>query len=167
MSLIQIGSKIIYVNPTISTLIYASGRLLGPKSILLDSAVHGGGSLCALESITVIDSSNQGGVLDLLFWQRQPDANISSVDNTAFAVTTAEVQASFLGMVSVAATDYKVIGTSQVASLKSIGMAMRSDPSRPDLQSASKSGIYVTMISRDTKTYGATGLGLRIGLIQY
>ena len=137
---------------SLDTSAYASGDVLAETQEIANAVPTPGGAT-ALHSLMVIDKDDQGQGLDLVFFS----ADVSlGAENAAVSISDADAVA-ILGIVSVAASDFIDLGGCRVASIKSIGLALRAaDASR---------SIYVAAISRGTGTYSAAGLVLRFGFI--
>lgn len=169
MSLINLPSVQIAITPTITAGAYATGDQIGPKATALANASLERGSAVILESLLAISGADIAPDLDFLFWSRDPSAGISSADNDAFAVTDAELAASFLGKVSIVAADWLDTGGNRVANKDSIGKLLRPDVSRPDLNSTGRK-LYVTVVAGAAvaPTFGATtDLTVRFGFMQH
>lgn len=153
-------SRICVVTPTLSLTAYADGDQVGGVLELVN-AVSSSSSTGAVMSITVLDKDKQDQALDILFFNSSP--TIASVDNAALDITDAEMASKFLGAVRIAATDYKDLAASSVATVRVVGLMLQA------LHGANNStgtSIYAVIQARGTPTYTASGLVLKIGVVQ-
>jgi hypothetical protein len=131
---------------------YSTGDVLA-EAQELSSAVRSSASTGIIESIAVVDQDDQGQALDIVI----ADASITlGTENTAVSISDADA-AKILGIVEVAAADYVDLVNSQLANIRNIGMVV---------QPNTGTSLYVGAISRGTGTYTASGIVLRIGIVQ-
>lgn len=142
--------------PTLDTNIYASGDRLG--SVVELSECGRSGALAKLLALTVIDNADQKAAVDLLVFNQDPTADISSADNAAFAISAAGA-AKLIGTVSVAAADYVDIGAQSIAQV-----AVSDVIGRLGITPNKEGKLWVVLVSRGTPTYLATSLALRLVL---
>lgn len=145
--------RIVPVILSLDTGIYADGDVLADTQVISGAARDNGGP-CSLESVQVLDEDDQGVALDLLFL----DANVSiGTENAAPSVTDANAR-NILGLISIAAADYKDLGASRIATVHSIGLVLKAATGSRDL--------YIAAITRGgTPTYTASGIRLRLGFM--
>lgn len=140
------------VSLSLDTNAYASGDVLAATQEIASALRLSGGS-GLLHSIMVLDKDDQAQALDLVFL----NANGSiGTENSAVSVTDA-VADTILGIVEVAAGDYVDLVNSQLAVKTNVGIV---------LKVASGTSLYVAAISRGTGTYTASGVTLKVGIIQ-
>lgn len=145
MSGLVFGStNFIEVVPTISTSAYASGDQIGGL-MTLTGAVLGSGRNAILQSIVVSDSSKQNAAIDILFFS----ASVSVAgDNSAAAISGADMAAYYLGHVSIAAAQYTSLSATSGATDKNTGLALQTP--------ANSRAIYALAVARGTPTYAST-----------
>ncbi len=104
-----------------------------------------------LESLVVLDGSDTGIALDIVFL----NANGSiGAESASFAPTDA-VAATIIGVVSVATTDYVDAANSKVAIVKNIGLLMH--------PVATDTSVWVGVVARGTITPGASDIVVQFG----
>lgn len=149
------GPNIVYSDVTLSldTSAYTSGDVLAETQVVTDALRWADG--CGLiQSVVVVDEDDQGVALDLHFFS----ANRSlGTENAAPNISDANAR-DHLGVVAVAAGDYKDLGGVRVATVKGIGLAVKAASGTKD--------IYVGAVTGGTPTHTASGLRLRIGIQQ-
>jgi len=143
--------KIVDVALTLDTNAYASGDVLADTQEIA-SAMPANGGVGIVESIIVLDESDQAQGFDLLFIE---DSTSIGTENAALNIADAAAR-KILGLVSIAAGDYADLVNSRIATKTSVGLIVKAP--------SSSRSIYVAAISRGTGTYAATGIRLRIGL---
>lgn len=133
----------ISVTPTISTSAYTANDQVGG---LITLTLSGNGAQdVTLQSLNILDKN--AGVLaplEIIFFNQNPVA--TSVDNGAFSIPDSGL-AYCMGVVSVAAADYKAFALNSVATVRNIGLKMRSD---------ADGKIYVHVRTTGTPTYTST-----------
>jgi len=110
-----------------------------------------------LIGLTLLDKNDQAGALDIVFLR----SNVSvGNENAAVSVTDANAD-EIVTIVVVAAADYVDLVNSRLAvkNTSDGGMGVLLVPDGTD-------SLYVAAISRDTKTYTASGITLKIGLMR-
>lgn len=135
------------------TAAYASGDLIA-DSQAVDAVFRAADALGVIQSVQVIDEDDQGAAIDIYFLS----ANSSlGTENAAPSITDANAR-NILGVVSVAAADYKDLGGVKVATKTGVGIVAKPATGTDDL--------YVAVVSNgSTPTYTATGLRLRVGVM--
>ena len=130
---------------------YSDGDVLFAAQELA-SAVRASGGTGILQSIQVVDQDDQGQAMDIII----SDSTITlGTENSAVSISDADA-AKILGIVKVAAGDYVDLVNSQYASISNIGLVII-----PDTTS-----LYISGISRGTPTHTASGIVLRISILQ-
>jgi len=137
---------------TTDTSIYASGDVLADQQNVIDALRISGGR-AILQSVEIIDHDNQAGALDLIFLASGMSIG---VENSTAAVT-GSILKHVVAIVPVASANYVAMGGAQVAikGIADLGFVVTGNQWSKDL--------YVAAVSRDTKTYSATGLELKTG----
>lgn len=145
------------VTLTLDTSPYAAGDVLAATQEIA-SALREGGEVAILGSLTLLDIDDQAGALDILILRS--DAPMGAAENAPLNITDANA-AEILTVVPFAAGDYIDLINSQLAT-KNISDQGMGAP----IYAASGTSIWVAAVSRDTKTYTAAGLVLKIGLLR-
>jgi hypothetical protein len=142
---------VIDVTLSLDTATYADGDVLAATQVVTD-AVRTAGGRARLESLFVLDESDQGAAFDLLIL----DSNVSiGTENAAVSVVDADAR-SILARIPIASGDYYDMGGCRIASLGNLGKMLRAVSGSRDL--------YVAAVSRGTGTYAAAGIRLKLGL---
>lgn len=124
---------------------YANNDVLAvPQAI--DDAAFGG----VLESVVLLDEADQGVAIDLVFFRA--DATLGTI-NAAVSISDADA-ANIIGVISIAASDYSDMINSQVATVRGLGLIMKT--STPYIAAIVRSG---------TPTYAADSLKLKLGFV--
>ena len=142
------------VTLTLDTNQYASGDLLADTQEIAGACNTISGR-AILRSIAVLDEDDQGGALDLLLLRSNTSMG---TENGAFAPVDGDAE-EILTVIEIASGDYVDFANSQ--------MAMKTEMTGgvgAVLEPASGTSLYVAVVSRDTKTYSAAGIVLKIGL---
>lgn len=113
------STKIIMVNPTISTTAYTSGFCVG-GSMSLAAAMRVAGGTGTLATINIVDKNNLAMPFDIFILNTTPTGTYT---NNAAVVFNAADYAKVLCKVSVAQTDYATIGGTAIAT-KELGIAV-------------------------------------------
>lgn len=147
-------STVVDVTFTTDTSAYVAGDLLADTQAMANVTRIAGG-ISWLQTVQLTDESDQKQPLDIVFL----DANTSmGTENSAPNISDANASAAILGVVSIAAADYKDIGGASIASLRGVALALKA--------AAASTTIYVALISEGTGTYGATALKAKFGFTQ-
>jgi hypothetical protein len=151
----QVGGEetIIEVTMTPDTSILADGDVLADTQVVA-ACMRINDAMGILQSIAVIDEAAQAGILDIVFLS----ANHSLGTENAAVDLLATEAADILWIQNVVAADYNDLVNAQIASFGGLGVAIKPAPGTDD--------IYVGIISRDTKTYTASSIKLRLGFLQ-
>ena len=141
---------------TLDTSQYGSGDVLAATQEVTNVMETAGGTR-TLSGIQVVDEDDQGGAFDLLFFR----SNVSiGTENAAFSIDDAGSR-EFLGWVSIAAADFTDWGGFRSAFIHSSAAAFKIG--MLEAAAGSKS-IFIAAISRDTKTYSASGIRVKLCL---
>jgi hypothetical protein len=140
------------ITPTLDTSAFIDGDVMC-QPVEITNAVRTVGGRCFLQSMHILDESDQGQPFDIIF----ANASTSLGSNNA-AVSISDANARIiLGRVQVSSADfYDLIGC-RIATLSNIGLQLKA--------ADSSTSIWMTLISRGTGTYAASGLQLMPGLI--
>jgi hypothetical protein len=131
---------------------YADGDVLAATQELA-SAVRASAGTGMIQSIGLIDDDDQGQALDIVVL----DSNVSiGSENSAVSIADGDAD-KILGIVEVTGSDYVDLVNSQWAQVRNVGMVV---------QPATGTSLYIAAISRGTGTYTASGITLRIGILQ-
>ena len=148
---------IVEVALSLDTGAYADGDLLADTQEIADACFEH--STCTLQSIRLLDISDQGEALDILILRSDTDMG---TENSAFAPSDAAA-GEILTAVPIAAGDYVDLTNSQmvVKTLGHSGMGVKLAP----IDNTKKS-LYVAAVSRGTGTYAAAGIELLLGFMR-
>jgi hypothetical protein len=150
--LIETTSTVVDLTLSLDTSAYADGDVLAEAQELTNAVRESGGS-GVLQSIVVVDQNDQGEALDVVI----ADSSITlGTENGAVSISDADA-AKILGIVEVVASDYVDLVNSQLATKNGLGISV---------EASGSSSLYVGAISRGTGTYTASGIVLRIGILQ-
>ena len=150
----SIGGNIVMADVTLSvtTGIHASGDVLADVQEVT-RALHCAGGSGYIESLVVVDGDDQGAAMDVIFFDGTATLG---TENSAVSITDANA-AKIIGIVSVLASDYVDLINSKVAFKEKLGILV-------DLSTGTS--IYVGTVTRGTPTHSASGITLRIGIVQ-
>lgn len=139
---------------SLDTNAYASGDVLADTQAVT-GAFRTSGGRAELQSLTVIDEDDQGVAFDVWFF----GSNVSlGTENGAPDISDANAR-EVLGFVSVVTGDYKDLGGVKVACLRNLALPLQAAAGSRDL--------YVGLINGSgTPTFSASGLRLRLGIVQ-
>src|SRR6266508_510543 len=115
----EVGGSSITVTPThtVDTAVYAAGDTVG-TIITIASAFRASGKESILQSIQIVDRSNQKPTGNLLFFNASPAA-ATTTDNAAFVFSTDDLK--LVARVPIIASDYVTINSKAVANLSNLG----------------------------------------------
>lgn len=130
--------KIVQVTLTTDTSAYASGDQIDVEKAM-DGACNAG-SPAILRSLTVIDKAKQKSDLDILFFDADPTNAVA--DQAAADISDAEMADKAIGVVSIAAANYKDLNASSIATVS------------PGLMVSGT--VYALVVCRGTPTYTGT-----------
>lgn len=146
------AGTVLDVTLSLDTNAYADGDVLADTQALA-SAVRLAGGRAYLQSVVVIDESDQKQGFDLIFL----DANNSlGSENSAPGINDANA-GTIIGRVPVSAGDYYDLGGVSIANLNAVGLMLKA--------ATASTTLYVGAISRGTGTYGASAIKLKLGLL--
>ena len=147
------SSDVIEITPTLDTNIYASGDVLF-ETIEVASAMRVNGGEGFVQNITVLDKDDQAGDFDLVFLK----TNVSiGTANAAVSITDTNAE-QILGIIRVYAGNYADLVASQLATKSNVGLSVEA--------AAGSTSLFLAGISRAAKTYTASGLVIKIGLVR-
>lgn len=146
-------SDVFPVTLSLDTSAYVSGDVLADTQVLTDAMLVAGGR-AILQSVVVIDEDDQKQGFILLFFSSSQSLG---TENAAPDVSDSEIR-EFLGKVTVNAGDYLDLGGASVAQPSFTPFLLEAAADSKDL--------YVAALSQGTGTYSASGLKLRLGLLQ-
>lgn len=148
------GVALVDVTLSLDTNIYASGDLLADTQAVA-SAVRLADGKGILHSVTVIDEDDQGVAFDLYFLSAN---NTLGSENSAPSISDANAR-DILGIVSIATADYKDLGGVKVAIKTGLNIIIKG--------AAASTSIHVAAVNGSgTPTYTASGIKLRVGIVQ-
>ncbi len=153
---IRVGRKTGYseVILTLDTNAYIAGDVLSDTAIIYDALDEEEGT-ATIHSVTLLDKDDQAGALDLVFFR----TNVSlGTKNDAVSISDTNAD-EILGVLEITASDYVDLVNSQIVTKTNLGIGIRGDKNQG-------TKIYVAAISRDTKTYSASGITLKITTLQ-
>jgi hypothetical protein len=155
MVLVKPPDQLVSVTLSLDTSAYASGDVLAATQEIAN--VFKVASQVRLGSLLLLDKDDQAGALDVLFLRSN---TAIGTENAAYSPTDA-IAAEILAVVVIAGADYYDMTNNQIVQ-KTLtagpGMGMMLAPTSGD-------SLYVAAVSRDTKTYTASGLVLTLGLL--
>lgn len=142
------------VTLTSDTVQYASGDVLNATQEI--AGVCRAGHPVALWSLAVCDKDDQGAALDVYFLR----SNVSIGTENAAAAITGAVADEIQTIVSIAATDYADLGSSQFAvkNASDAGMGVVLFPDGGE-------SVFVATVTGGTPTHAADGLTLKLGFV--
>jgi hypothetical protein len=152
----NVGGKtaVIKANPTISTSAYSAGFTVGAIQTLANAFTSQ--STGILESLILLDKSNQKAPMDILLFDANP-TNATTTDHATFVISTDDLKV--IGRVSVAAGDYVTIASGEAVAIKTgLGIALKA--------AAAGTTLYAVAITSGTPTYSATALQWVWGILQ-
>ena len=144
-------TKVSTFDLTLDTSAYADGDVLSDL-YELTNAVRSSGSTGLITDIVVIDKDKQEGAFDILLFDRSVT---TGAKNSADSISDddAEYQQ---GIVSVVADNYETMTNYSVAHIRNLNIGIN-----PNTTS-----LFIATISRDTKTYTADGITLKVTILQ-
>lgn len=130
---------------------YADGDVLAIPQEIVNSVAEAG-TARQLTSIVVIDSDDQGTAIDLIFFDAS--ASLGTI-NTAIDISDADA-AKIVGIVAIAAGDFKDLINNKVAVKTGIDLVMKA--------ASTSASLWVGAVVRSgTPTYSAGGIKLKLG----
>ncbi len=148
------ASVLLDVDLTLDTNIYASGDVLADTQIV-SGAFRVGDGTGILQNMTVIDSDDQGAAFDVYFLS----SNVSmGTENAGPSISDANAK-SIVSRVQVGTGDYYDLGGVKIAEVTGLARVLMATSGTKDL--------YVAVVNgTGTPTYTATGVRLRLGILQ-
>lgn len=148
-------AEVISVVPAVSaTPDYSAGDAVGGKQTLAGAARESGGKV-VLQSLVIIDKANQKKALTVLFFDSDPSV-ATITDNAAFAFSTDISKC--VGKLDIVAGDYTTIDSIGVASLRSIGL---------ELKTSGSASLYAVIVAGEAINLASTSdLTFRYGFLQ-
>lgn len=129
--------------PTISTSAYTSGYQMG-GILTFANMVRVSGSTAVMMSVQIVDGSKQNAQLSLFLFNASP--TITSSDQQAFAMTTANLKSQCIGTVEIAATNYSSLSANSIATVAAIAMPYK----------LAATSLFGVLVSRGTPTYASS-----------
>ncbi len=152
----EVGGNSALIDFTLSldTSAYASGDLLADSQSIA-SAMRATDKTAVLQSLTLNDKDDQGVAMTLYFLS----ANVSmGTENAAPSISDANAD-NILGYVDIAASDWKDIGGTRIASVRSIGLLLK--------PVSGGTNIYIAAVNgTGTPTFTAAGITGKLGLLR-
>ena len=150
------SDDLLEVTLSLDVAIYAPGDVLAATQEI-PNAFRVSGGQAILQSIVLLDEDDQAGALDLVFLRS--DTSIGA-ENSALNISDAAAE-EIITVVPFTSGDYVDLTNSQIAmkATGDYGMGVLLEPT-------SHTSLYIAAISRDTKTYTASGIVLKIGLLR-
>lgn len=146
-------SKTISVAPTVDTLAYASGDLVGPKQTLTGAGVSGVAT-GTIQSVVITDLDNQNADFDLVIFSSDPSGT-TFTDNAAFDIADADLP--------------KVVCVIQVTTnvaLADNGVIIANGNNCVFDAVATGGTLYAAAVIRSAATFTASGLTFRYSVLQ-
>ena len=153
----QVGAscEIVEVTLSLDTSAYADGEVLAATQAVANAARLEGGTV-TWASLVLLDKDDNGGALDIVLLR----TNVA-IGTEGAAVTVTDANADEIAaVVSIAADDYIDLINSQIVVKKPADLGFTIDPAD------NSRSLYVAAISRDSKTYTASGITLKLGFWQ-
>jgi hypothetical protein len=152
----NVGGKtfVLKVNPTISTAAYVAGYTVGAIQTLTNAVTISSGT-GILESLILLDKSNQKAAMDIFIFESNPAA-ATTTDHAAFVFSTDNLKV--IARVSLMATDYATVNGQGIAVKSGLGIAVKANGS---------ANLYAVAVTSGTPTYtGANDLQWVWGILQ-
>jgi hypothetical protein len=147
---VQTKDDVLELTLSLDTGVYATGEVLADTQELT-SFFPVSAKGVTIQSIGVLDEDDQAGALDIVFLKSSVTLG---TENAAVSISDANAR-EILGIVSVVAGDYVDLVGCQYATICPVGLPVKT----------AGTSIWVGAISRDAKTYSASGLKLKIGIV--
>lgn len=142
------------VTLTLDTSAYAANDVLADTQEIANAVRYDGGT-GIIHSCTLLDKDDNGEAIDVYFLR----TNVSmGTKNSAISITDANAD-EILGFAEILAADYKDLVASQLAQATNLGITARA--------ATDSTSLYVAAVLRSgTPTYTASGITLKIGILQ-
>lgn len=131
----------------------AAGDLVADTQELASVARLAGG-IVYLQSITLLDQTDQKAELDVVFFRANQSMGTENNVPTISDANALDV----VGVVTIVAGDYKDIGGASIAQIGNIGRMMKC--------AAGQTSLWVALVTRGTPTYGASALIAKFGFVR-
>lgn len=139
----------------VSTSAYTAGDAVGAKRTITGALRISNGS-GVLQSITILDRSNQKAALEVFIFDSDPAA-ATITDNAAFVFSTDDLKV--LAHVTIAAADYITVNSKAVATIDGIGVTLKG--------ANANTSLFAAVVAVGTPTYAATtDVQLIYGILQ-
>ena len=150
----QVGGHAVVLDVSLSldTSAYAAGDVLAEMQEVAGALRTTAGS-GVIQSLVVLDKDDQAEPLDIVFMTASGSLG---TENAAVSISDADA-AKIIGVVEIAAGDYVDLANSRIAVLGNLSLL---------LDGPTGTSIWVGAISRGTGTYTASGITLRIGILE-
>lgn len=147
------ASDLIPVTLSLDTSAYADGDVLADMQAVADCVrVEGGRAI--IQSITVLDKSDQGTALDIFI---SPSSASLGTENSAPNISAANTEG-MQYVCRIATSDYIDLGNARIATVKNIGLMVEA--------AAGTTTLYIGAITRGgTPTYSAAGIIIYLGML--
>lgn len=148
--------KMFEVTLSLDTNVYADGDVLANTQEIAN-VFNTPSESVILNSILMLDKDDQAGALDIVFLRSN---TALGTENSALNISDSNAE-EIIGIVPILAADYNDYINSQIVvkGPSDTGMGFVWSPD-------TTSSLWIGAISRDTKTYTASGIMLKIGLIR-
>lgn len=153
---VALPSDVVTVTPVLDTSAYADSRILFVPTEIPLALLAAFGYVITIETIQVLDGSNNGTALDLYFLNA--NTSLGTINNAA-TMTDANVKAAIIaGPISIATSDFATLATSgatnKTAYLRNVNAKMK----------GLSTSLWVAALSRGgTPTYAAGDLTFQFG----
>jgi hypothetical protein len=142
----------VQVTVTTEAAAYADGDSLHTTVITLTNALQKAKHSGEVVSVVVADKDEQSVALSLELFSRSPSSNTVVTKNVELDIADADLPY-HIGSIPVAAADYKAFADNSVATVRNVGLAVRSDA----VDGAEESrDLFLIVVSRGTPTYTST-----------
>jgi len=141
-------TKIVQVTPNVTAGAYSANDAVG-GIMTFEYALHAPKQTGVLLSVTIKDNASQEAALELVLFSKTFTA---VADNAAFDVTDADML-NCLGVVPILSTDYDTFADNSIATVRNIGLGIRSENA---VTSSADGALYGQLLTRGTPTYVAT-----------
>lgn len=149
---IETGDTVLEAALTLDTDAYADGDLLADTQELSGSAFLANGGVATVQNIQIQDYDDQKGALDIVLLRSNTSMG---TENDAPSIADGNGDEILL-VIPVYSTDYRDMGGFSIAEVD-VGKVIKA--------AAADDALYIAAISRDTKTYTASGILVRVALV--
>jgi len=154
---LQVGGASVVVPVTVthsSGAVYVADEQVGGV-LSVTSAVRTSGGTGLLQTITILDKAKQKVAFDVLIFNASPT---TGADAAAADISDAEMASKFLGVVTVAAADYKDLSANSFVTKGNIAMPIKV---------TTGTTLYAVLVTRGAPNYtSTTDLIVTFGIIQ-